>query len=118
MIRDAPRAQQRRHFVRTYGHPVELVDVYPTVVSLAGLVAPPTGFGLAGTDLVPGMLGGAAVKPVNAAFGEITRCKNCSEAYATDPQTYERGCSADSADATEFLVPCALTARHRFDYMG
>ena len=32
MIRDAPRDQRRRQFVPIYGHPVELIDIYPTVV--------------------------------------------------------------------------------------
>lgn len=59
---------------RMYNHPVELIDLYPTLVSLAGLPLPSSKFNLPGSDLSSGMTTGSVVKPVNAAFSEITRC--------------------------------------------
>ena len=100
-----------------YWPPVELVDLFPTLVGLAGLAAPPEAWHLPGTDLSPVLRSGRAVKPVNAAFGQITRCRNCTEAYS-DAGLLIRGCSDDAADAAHFYVACAKTPRQHFDLMG
>ena len=57
--------------------------MYPTVVALAGLPPPPKTWELPGSDLTLGMQRGNVVKPIDAAFGQITRCVNCSLAYGT-----------------------------------
>ena len=77
---------------------------------------------------------GVAVKPLNAAFSQITRCVNCTQACkrssfsslnsplrrccCADTASGDRGCFADSVDAPKYLVPCAHTPRSQFDYMG
>ena len=45
------------------------------------------------------MATGDAVKPLNAAFGQITRCTNCTLAYSGDTTTYQQGCEVDAEDA-------------------
>lgn len=59
-----------------YDKPVELVDLYPTLASLAG-IPPPSG--LAGSDLSEVMR--TRVNLNKSALGQITRCYNCTEAY-------------------------------------
>eukprot|EP00041_Stephanoeca_diplocostata_P024992 m.644277 g.644277 ORF g.644277 m.644277 type:complete len:649 (+) comp22647_c0_seq16:193-2139(+) len=120
IIRAAPNDARlsRASTVRVYDHMVELIDLFPTMVALAGLPAPPTSWDLPGDNLVPGMQSGGVVKRVDAAFGEITRCRNCSEAYFRENKTYDAGCLADAVDAHNFTVPCALTLREHFDLMG
>eukprot|EP00729_Bicosta_minor_P018329 gene18329-30585_t len=113
-----PVGYAKRNTVAVYRHSVELLDVFPTVVDLAGLPAPPATMGLEGTNLAPGMEAGHVVKPMDAAFGQITRCTNCTLAYSTDPATYQQGCKADAVDAAAFTVPCALTPSTTFEYMG
>ena len=98
-----------------YTHPVELVDLFPTLAGAAGLDLPP--FSLPGTDLSSAMLSNIPVKPINAAFSQITRCSNCSRAYdlkngGSTECRYAR--TADSA----FYVPCCVTNRTMYDYMG
>ena len=82
MIRPAKsikaRAKSQPPTRRLYTHPVELLDLYPTLVGLAGLPTVPAGWNLPGTDLSIAMLTNTVVKPENAAFGQITRCYNCS----------------------------------------
>ena len=64
------------------------------------------------------MLTGAVVKPLDAAFSQITRCSNCTRAYPESYQVGEsRGCIADPED-TAFAVPCCHTPRAQFDWMG
>jgi iduronate 2-sulfatase len=103
--------------VPLYHHPVELLDLFPTLTALAGLPLPPAEWKLPGSDLSRGMREGAAVKPLNAAYSQITRCVNCTQAYGT-ASAVVRGCVADSVDAVKYLVPCAHTPRSSFDYMG
>jgi hypothetical protein len=100
-----------------YNHVVELVDLFPTLVSLANLRAPPTDYGLEGDDLVPGIISGGDSKRVQAAFSQITRCMNCDAAYAIVADE-RAGCDADGADAGKFYVPCSQTNRSQFDLMG
>jgi hypothetical protein len=101
-----------------YPHMVELVDLFPTVAALAGLAPPPGTWQLDGDNLVPGMLTGGVVKRVNAAFGQITRCMNCTVSYTTNADTYQAGCAEDGVDAGRWYVPCAHTNRTDFDLMG
>eukprot|EP01050_Picozoa_sp_SAG11_P009080 SAG11_NODE_833_length_6943_cov_4.544126_3_plen_482_part_00 len=96
---------------------VELLDLFPTMASLAALPPPPASWKLPGTDLTPGMLSGKVVKPLDAAYGQITRCINCSMAYS-----FSSGLTACARDRTEdaamYLTPCAETPRQQFDWMG
>lgn len=120
MIRPAPAhtALGGGRAVPVYHHPVELIDLFPTLTSLAGLPPPPKSWKLVGSDLTVGMLTAAVVKPLDAAFSQITRCKNCTRAYPESYHTGEsRGCVADPQD-TAFAVPCAHTPRAEFDWMG
>ena len=117
IVRPAATRQTADRVIRIYPHPVEALDLYPTVVSLAGLPPPPAEWGLSGSDLVPGMASGEVVKPVDAAYSQITRCHNCSLSYQYDPQNYQQGCRHDTVDA-RWTVPCAQTPSHLFDWMG
>ena len=117
IVRPAANRQTAGRVVGIYPHPVEALDLYPTVVSLAGLPAPPAQWGLPGTDLVAGMVTGDVVKPVDAAYSQITRCYNCNLSYWADPLTYQTGCGRDRADA-QWTVPCAQTPSPLFDWMG
>eukprot|EP00039_Didymoeca_costata_P024132 m.9381 g.9381 ORF g.9381 m.9381 type:complete len:530 (-) comp4056_c0_seq2:699-2288(-) len=114
LIRPAPSANMR--VVPVYHHPVELLDLYPTMAGLAGLPPPDKAWGLPGTNLVPGMKNDAAVKPLNAAFGQVTRCRNCTLSYGTNE--YKDGCDADKVDAKNWTVACAHTPATKFDFMG
>ena len=77
-----------------------------------------TGQILAGLDLSAAMRSGAAARAGGgAAYSQITRCYNCTEAYNTDPTTYQHGCGHDSVDS-QYTVPCALTPSSHFDWMG
>ena len=63
------------------------------------------------------MLSGEVVKPLNAAFGQITRCVNCSQAYSFSSGL--TACARDrAADAALYLTPCAETPREHIDWMG
>ena len=101
---------------------VELIDVYPTIVSLAGLVPPPD---LPGTDLSPLLRHGLAdtsspppptpeAKP--RALSEITRCYDCRMAYkfSNDPTQCRRDRTADHS----YPVPCCTTPRAEFEFIG
>lgn len=103
---------------KIYPHQVELVDLFPTLAGVAGLRPPPSQWALDGDDLTMGMISGQVSKEVNAAFGQITRCMNCTQSYGTDTSSYQGGCTADSQDVGKFFVPCAHTNRTSFDLMG
>jgi iduronate 2-sulfatase len=126
LIRPAPKDARFRseHGIRrVHGEVVELVDLFPTMSSLASLPAPPAEWHLPGKDRtgemlrVPKAAAGAAVEG-SAAFSQITRCLNCTAAYKNTPG-YQQGCGFDSADARDgYMVPCAKTERNAFTYMG
>lgn len=98
---------------RLYSGPVELVDLMPTLASLAGLPLLPASWSLPGVDLSPALHGLPVAK--DAAFSQITRCKNCTLAYGAEAAQ----CEWDArADADAFTVPCALAPRAAFDTMG
>ena len=119
--------QQRRSNVKVYTHPMELLDLYPTLTTLAGIAPPPADQQLQGKDLTRAMQDGAPPPPgvaaaattrtgkaVAAAYSQITRCVNCSLAYTTDRASYQRGCEVDSEDSHSFTVPCAITPAARY----
>ena len=112
LLRAAPRQPQ----ARVYASPVELVDLFPTLLALAQLPPPPASWALPGADLSPALSGRPLPAPKDAAFSQITRCWNCSAAY---PGAAGAQCAWDaSADASAFAVPCALAPRAAFDAMG
>lgn len=101
----------------TYPYPVELIDIFPTVVGLAGL--PPLkggGPSLDGTDLSPALRQNPPPRLKEAAFSEITRCYDCPKAYreAGDPTECKWDAQADS----NFTVPCCFIDKSEFDWMG
>jgi arylsulfatase A-like enzyme len=106
------------HVGTVYRHPVELLDLFPTLLNLAGLPAAPSSWKLAGTDLTRGMVSLEVVKPENAAFSQITRCYNCTRAYGDDSRSYQGGCVRDAVDAQRYTVPCAQTPPAEYDFMG
>jgi arylsulfatase A-like enzyme len=63
LIRPAPSDGRFADTVAVYKHPVELLDLFPTLATLAGLPPPPDAWELPGTDLTSGMLSGGVVKP-------------------------------------------------------
>lgn len=104
----------------SYSSPVELVDIYPTLASLAGLPPPPPSFALDGTDLSSALSSHlppsatTATITKDAAFSQMTRCLNCSAAYGEDAGQ----CVWDEGEDAGFFVPCALAPRDTFDFMG
>lgn len=119
---DARFAPPRAGLPAVYPHPVELLDLMPTLAGLASLPAPPAAWKLPGTDLTSAMMGSGsganpAIKPLNAAFSQITRCLNCTLAYTNAADSEIAGCVADAVDSS-WYVPCALTPREDFDWMG
>ena len=106
-----------------FADPVELVDLFPTLTSLAGL-PPPVHFSppLAGRDLSfalqPHLVRARAAgsDEVWAAQSQITRCWNCTEAYQNTGEL--AGCTGDAVDAGRFAVPCCKQPRTLFDLMG
>jgi hypothetical protein len=84
----------------------------PTLAALAGLPPPPAAWALPGADLSPALAGAALAK--DAAFSQMTRCRNCSLAYAAEASQ----CAFDAAADAGFAVPCALAPREHFDLMG
>ena len=76
---------------REVAGPVEFLDIYPTLVSLAGLPPPAKGIGkVEGADLAPLILGKpGAAEPV-AAYSQVTRC-NASYNHEIGPCSGEFG---------------------------
>ena len=89
---------------RTCDAPIELVDLYPTLVSLSGLNLTSK---LPGKDISSCPQGGNAIS-------QITRCKNCKLAYWKDPSS----CDPDQSADGNYTVPCVLTPTPFFHYMG
>ena len=113
-------AKESNDNVRVYSHPVELLDLFPTLITLANATPAAPRQKLAGLDLAPAMQGGGPARPLAeaAAYSQITRCQNCTVAYGRDQTSYLRGCANDFVDKSNFTVPCAQTPATRFDWMG
>ena len=106
---------------KRYQYPIELVDVFPTAVSMAGLPKPP--FRIPGVDFSQAIYrarndNNKSQNPIlkRYAFSQITRCRNCTLAYSKTKQPKE--CLWDKDADRRFFVPCAMTPRNRFDFMG
>ena len=84
--------------------PIELVDLYPTLVALSGLNLT---FRLPGKDISSCPRDGNAIS-------QITRCKNCKMAYWNDPSS----CDPDESADRSYTVPCVMTPTPFFHYMG
>ena len=111
IVRAAPVGRQQR----VYAHPVELVDLMPTLAALAGLPPLPAAWALPGVDLSRALSPGGRVSK-NASFSQITRCLNCSLAYGGGNEAEQ--CVWDAAADARFTVPCAKAPRTTFDAMG
>ena len=97
-----------------YQHPVSLLDLFPTMVSLAGLPSPPASFRLNGINLVPHLADGSPAH-TSGVFSWITRCHNCSLSYSrAEPEQ----CALDAAADAAYFVPCCMTPSRDFDYVG
>ena len=111
LLRVAPLRMQ----APVYAGPVELVDLMPTLASLAGLGPLPASWALPGVDLSPALERGGAVDK-DAAFSQMTRCFNCSLAYGGGEEADQ--CQWDAVADAGFAVPCAKAPRTLFDAMG
>ncbi len=108
--------------IREYNGLVELVDIFPTAVSLAGIQGDVIHhFNLSGTDLTKYFREeNSEISPKKYAFSQITRCYNCTRAYhntAIHPD-YQDSCVYDESVDVNFTVPCAKTTRNKIDFMG
>ena len=55
---------------------MEFLDIYPTLVSLAGLLPPAKGVGeVEGADLAPLIRGTTTAMQPTAAYSQVTRCR-------------------------------------------
>lgn len=111
MIINYARSHPRKH-VGTYRYPVELLDLFPTIVALAGLPSSRHIELLPGLNLLAALDQNAPVREY--ARSQITRCFDCSLAYRGTTETCEYDESVDHG----FAVPCAMTPLDRIDYMG
>ena len=133
-----PKVQQRR----IADAPVELVDLFPTFAAPAGLPAPPASYRLDGRDVSNDTLPVApefedaaqrirrrtlstdieeaarAVAEDRAAYGEITRCHNCFEAYGAAGFPTNISCEWDADVDMSFYVPCCETPRDKYELFG
>ena len=95
--------------------PVEFLDIYPTLVSLAGLPAPTSGIGeVEGTDLAPLILSGQAVPAsvvAGAAYSQVTRCR-ASYDNEIGPCSGEFGLK--NASQFDWMGMSVRTATHRY----
>lgn len=119
-VADATVAKESSDNVHVHSHPVELVDLFPTLITLANATPAAPSQKLAGHDLAPAMQSGGPAKwhAAPAAYSQITRCQNCKLAYGRDAASYLRGCANDRVDENNFTVPCAQTPATHFDWMG
>jgi len=109
---EAPFPERAQHHLT----PVELIDLFPTLVSLAGIPSPPSSWNLPGRDLA----GTFDLSSTPAAFSQITRCSNCALAYrnvSTPTGISECDWDADT-DGRRYFVPCCMTPKDDFEYMG
>lgn len=93
---------------------VELIDVYPTILSMTGLPIPSS---LPGKDLSNLLLQSNQNQINNftrAAFSEITRCLDCNQSYV-DTEVH---CEFDAAVDSKYMVPCCKMPRNNFLKMG
>ncbi len=65
----------------------ELVDIFPTLVDLAGLAQPPASEGLEGTSLLSVLQNPSSTGPKTMAFSQYPRCPEYS--MYSDPTDYE-----------------------------
>ena len=91
--------------------PAELIDLYPTLTQLAGLDPPPVAWNLPGRNLFA-----ASSDATLGAFSQITRCVNCTLAYAAVNASDE--CKWDADADRKFFVPCCATPKAEFAWMG
>ena len=97
---------------REVAGPVEFLDIYPTLVSLAGLPPPAKGIGkVEGTDLAPLILSKpGAAEPV-AAYSQVTRC-NASYNHEIGPCSGEFGLV--HASEFDWMGMSVRTTTHRY----
>lgn len=95
--------------------PVEFLDIYPTLVSLAGLPAPKLGIGeVEGTDLAPLIMNGRAEQAsviAGAAYSQVTRCR-ASYDKEIGPCSGEFGLT--NASQFDWMGMSVRTATHRY----
>lgn len=101
--------------VPVYAHPVELLDLYPSLSALAGLPATPPSWGLPGRDWTKGLATGMPLVSNQSALSQITRCFNCTAAY---PGALSSQCRWDAAADARFAVPCCKAPASSYDVMG
>ena len=102
----------RIRYTGTYDHPVELIDLFPTIVTLSGLPKSKYLQRLPGISLVKKL--GSNTPAKRYAYSQITRCSNCSLAYKGTLVS----CLYDEAEDDSFTVPCAMTPLNKIDFMG
>jgi arylsulfatase A-like enzyme len=95
--------------------PVEFLDIYPTIVSLAGLPSPKLGIGeVEGADLATLVLNGQAEHAsalVGSAYSQVTRCR-ASYDKEIGPCSGEFGLT--NASQFDWMGMSVRTATHRY----